>query len=265
MKAKYSIVFVIIVGLVLVAASVYFLTGKNLTDEELAYQYLEDKYNEEFVGLEYIKTIQHKDFDFALDGSTFFTIKGKGEVKFYTAHSIKSNLEFSVSYDSKEKAFGDNYESRLNLRNNVLSLYDEIQTFYDTKDNKIIFAPNIHDEHRNDIILEKREDLEAVLINIPEGYPDTHLGDTSTLLYQYIDTSSLEFCKVDYKKLVEIKEYLLNLQYESELYSRIDYKIQTSDNISIVFHNEDILIYDKFETGRVWGETIEEFIKRDKY
>ena len=82
----------------------------------------------------------------------------------------------------------------------------------------------------------------------------------------YINMDSFEFCKTEYDNIKAVNDYIVELEKSSELYSHIGFLIYTKDRVTLEFDRLDaVRIYDRFATGKAWGETIEEFVQRENY
>lgn len=231
----------------------------NITGEESIQKHLEEKYGEEFDKVTFIKSVENPDTNLSCDGSSFGTIKGKGETEHYLVHSDVENMDFNASYNTYTDGYYDNYEFSLKLRKNAGTLYEKVKNAFDNHVEKITFSEDIHNENILPITVNSKEDIYNTL-------SDSNDGEPFTSIYMYVDMNCFEFCKAEYDNIKMINDYIVELEESTNFYGHVGFLIYTLDGITLEFNRLDsVRIYDKFLTGKAWGEKIEEFIQRDSY
>lgn len=261
------IVGIFILSLLILPMIISKFINQSNTGEKLIRKYLENKYNEKFDNITLVQSVENPDTDINCDGSNFGTINGKGNTEYYLVYSARDDLEFVVNYDTHTKEYEDTYDFSLSLRKNILQLYKETQNTYSDYISEVNFYANKHDENETPTKIYSTQDLNGILSKVTDGYPSTHTGSTYTSLFIYINMNCLEFCKKEYSNIMMINDLLIELTRDNMIYSHIQLTIVTKDKINIEFDTIDnaVRIYDRYESGMAWGETIEEFIKRSSY
>lgn len=259
-ESKKPLVASIAVVLLIMILLIFSFGINNITGEQHIQKYLEEKYDEKFDNITFIESVKNPDTNLSCDGSSFGTIKGKGETEFYLVNSDKENMDFKVSYNTYKDEYYDNYKFSLNLRESVGKLYEKSKSAFDKYTEKIIFSPDEHNEDIEPITVTDEKDLYNQLSKANDGEPFTRL-------YIYVNMNSLEFCKKEYDNIKMVNDYLIELERSTELYSHIGLSIYTLDGVMFEFNrlNDTVYIYDSYSSGKAWGETIEEFIQRDNY
>lgn len=266
-KSIIKIVFITILSFIIISSIYNSINNYISTGERGVKRELEKKYNEKFDKIDLIETTKNPDTSLSCDGANFGTIKGKGDIEYYTVYSKQNDIEFAVYYDTHTKQYQDTYQYSLDLRKSVQQLYEKTKNTFSSYNVEITFSPNIHDEYKTPVTIYLTQDLYNILSNVTDGYPQTHSGSTYTQLSIHVNTNSLQFCKTEYDNIVMLNNYLIELQHSTELYSQIGLYIYTLDGVTLEFNRLDdtVYVYDEHSTGKAWGETINEFIKRESY
>ena len=267
-KKKNNVILIIgiISAVIILAVIIIFNVYVNSTGESGVKQYLKKQYDKKFDEITLIQSIENPDTHLDCDGASFGTIKGKGNTEYYLGYCKENDLEFTVTYDTHSKQYKASYEYNLNLRTFAEQLYDKIQSTFENRTEKITYSANTQDENVIPTTIYSRQDITGILSKVRDGYPEKHQGWNYTGLYVYVNMNSFEFCQQEYDNIKMLNNYLIQLEETNELYDRVGLGIYTLDNVYIEFNRLDaVRIYDKFATGKAWGETIEEFIQREGY
>ena len=233
--------------------------------------YLEQEYNEEFNNIMFIKSFKNSDRDVGLDGSVFWTVKGKGYTNFYKVYSAEDDIEFEIVYNTDKNSIGDNirntYKSNLKIREAVLSLYSKVQETFGGNVEYCLFTEDLHNIEPYRISSEN--DIRLKLSKLKQANYN-HRRDIGSFEYVAlsikINEPALDFCKSNYNMLNSINNFII--ETNSNLPNgMLDFSIKDKNNVSISFNgvNNKIRIYDKFENDNVWGEELEVFIQREEY
>ena len=141
----------------------------------------------------------------------------------------------------------------------IEKLYEKVKDTFSSYSEKVSFSYDTNNESLSPIAVTSKEDIYNQLSNCNDGEP-------FTAICMYINMDSFEFCKTEYDNIKAVNDYIVELEKSSELYSHIGFLIYTKDRVTLEFDRLDaVRIYDRFATGKAWGETIEEFVQRENY
>lgn len=270
-KTNNSMRIPLIIGLVILALILLIMRISNIVNpnkigDKHVKLYLKNTYNEKIDKITLVQSIKNPDTNLGCDGSSFGTIKGKGNTEYYLAYSEVNDLSFTVSYDTHKEEYSDSYKSSLDSRERNILLYEKIQNTFSDYVNEVGYYVKKNSDDETTSIIDSKQDLYNMLSKVVEGYPTAYTGTPYTSLHIFINMDCFEFCKKEYDNIKMINDYLAELKILNMTYCGINLAIYTKDNIMLEFDKIDaVRIYDNYEYGKAWGESIEEFINRSSY
>lgn len=266
-KNKLFLILGIILSIIIIPILTIYINNYNSTGERGIKRHLEKKYNEKFDEIILVKTAKNPDTTLSCDGANFGTIKGKGDTQYYKVYSKQNDIEFTAHYDTHTKDYQDTYSYKLNVIHSTQKLYTKTKKTLNTYVDKITFSPDIHDETVTPSPIYSTQDFKNILNKVQSEYSPNNYEGAYTRLLVHVNVNSLEFCKTEYNNILMLNNYLIELEQSTELYSQIGLLVYTRDNVQLNFNRLDnnVYIYDEFANDKVWGEPINEFVKRDNY
>ena len=262
-KERNIIVFSLITFVIIILIIISIIQNNLPMDTKYLEKSLEKKYNEKFDNIVLISTQKNSDANSGCDRSFFEIIKGKRKKVYYKVHSDKNNLDYIAYYDTfnKSKKIVDNYNVIINRKKTINELYECIIFNFGDSLSKITLSSNFKEDETS---ITSSKQLNSILNNsfndetsIPI-YFDSMFDDLNI----YINQNILEYSKLNYNKINEINDKLIS---EKNTYSL---------SITLIFNNKSSIeldkfdgkayVYEKYGSNQAWGETLEEFIKREE-
>lgn len=262
-KKRNIIIFSTITVLLILCIIIPFVKNNMPMNDKYLEKELEKKYNENFENVTLIKSVKNPDTDLNCDGSSFGTIKGKGTKEYYKLYSKKNNLEFWAYYDTsdKSKKIVDNYNMLLNRRSTIKNVYDYIISNFSNSISKITISYNLEDIETDILSINQ---LNTFLNNVEKENTTPNYFDT---MYDkvniYINENIFDYSKSNYKIIDELNDKFIELK--DNYYFSVILKFNNNAHIELDRLDGKAYVYDKFGNNYAWGETLDDFIKRDNY
>lgn len=256
---KKSIKFIIIILLIIFICLLS--RNNNQIDDNYIKIHLENKYNEQFDKVWFIRSDENPDVNLNCDGSSFGTIKKDGSTEYYKIYSKENNLEFFAYYDTSDKGqvINDTYDSLLNRRETAKETYEILYNYLNENISKISVLYNSNDypieiyskDELNDILSEF--DDEDIIYNFESDF------------YVYINDNIYEFSKNNFNTLKNLNSKIISLKENKQHYFSVELIFNNSAKLELDRLNGEVYIYDMYGNDKAWGERLDDFVKRENY